>query len=170
MENCEYGIYGVLDDMPENLLYPQGLRAGARSAVHTGTASIIATVDADGPQEYGVEIVRCSSGFALDAQYGAARDRPGADKADRRHRAGHERQSADTGWDAYRRGDARLSERRDTGIWHVYRVDARKKRRDGRVGTGRVNTTERRGADENAYSMRDARQQYLDAYAAHVGG
>ena len=55
MENCEYGIYGVLDDMPENLLYPQGLRAGARSAVHTGTA----TVDADGPQEYGVEIVRC---------------------------------------------------------------------------------------------------------------
>ena len=59
MENCEYGIYGVLDDMPENLLYPQGLLAGARSAVHTGTASIIATVDADGPQEYGVEIVRC---------------------------------------------------------------------------------------------------------------
>lgn len=59
MENCEYGIYGVLDDMPENLLYPQGLRTGARSAVHTGTASIIATVDADGPQEYGVEIVRC---------------------------------------------------------------------------------------------------------------
>ena len=59
MENCEYGIYGVLDDMPENLLYPQGLRAGARSAVHTGTASIIATVDADGPQEYGVESVRC---------------------------------------------------------------------------------------------------------------
>lgn len=59
MENCEYGIYGVLDDMPENLLYPQGLRAGARSAVHTGTASIIATVDADGPQEYGVDIVRC---------------------------------------------------------------------------------------------------------------
>ena len=59
MENCEYGIYGVLDDMPENLLYPQGLRAGARSAVHMGTASIIATVDADGPQEYGVEIVRC---------------------------------------------------------------------------------------------------------------
>lgn len=37
----------------------QGLRAGARSAVHTGAASIIATVDADGPQEYGVEIVRC---------------------------------------------------------------------------------------------------------------
>ena len=59
MENCEYGIYGVLDDMPENLLYPQGLQAGARSAVHTGAASIIATVDADGPQEYGVEIVRC---------------------------------------------------------------------------------------------------------------
>ena len=59
MENCEYGIYGVLDDIPENLLYPQGLRAGARSAVHTGAASIIATVDADGPQEYGVEIVRC---------------------------------------------------------------------------------------------------------------
>lgn len=68
-------------------------------------------------------------------------------------------------------------------VTHVYLSDAtqgygmyiewmlEKKRRDGRVGTGRVNTTERReGADENAYSMRDARQQYLDAYAAHVGG
>ena len=137
MENCEYGIYGVLDDMPENLLYPQGLRAGARSAVHTGTASIIATVDADGPQEYGVEIVRC---FAQSEPSQKGMILRVTDERLLEKTGGHF-----TGWTDYRRGDARLSERRDTGIWHVYRVDARKKRRDGRVGTGRVNTTERQG-------------------------
>ena len=59
MENCEYGIYGVMRDPPENALYPDGLKVGSRSAVHTGAASILATVDGGGPQEYGVEIIRC---------------------------------------------------------------------------------------------------------------
>ena len=36
---------------------------GSRSAVHTGAASILSTVDENGPQEYGIEIVRC---FAQD--------------------------------------------------------------------------------------------------------
>ena len=59
LENCEYGIYGVMRDAPRSALYPEGLSVGSRSAVHTGAASIIATVEGDEPQEYGVEIVRC---------------------------------------------------------------------------------------------------------------
>ena len=46
-------------DAPRSALYPEGLSVGSRSAVHTGAASIIATVEGDEPQEYGVEIVRC---------------------------------------------------------------------------------------------------------------
>ena len=59
LENGEYGIYGVMERTPETLLYPDGLKAGSRSAVHTGAASILTTVDDSGPQEYSVEIVRC---------------------------------------------------------------------------------------------------------------
>ena len=61
--NGAYGIYGELDAAPEGALYPQGLPVGSRSAVHTGAASILSTVDENGPQEYGIEIVRC---FAQD--------------------------------------------------------------------------------------------------------
>ena len=61
--NGAYGIYGELDAAPEGARYPQGLPVGSRSAVHTGAASILSTVDGDGPQEYGIEIVRC---FAQD--------------------------------------------------------------------------------------------------------
>ena len=61
--NGAYGIYGTLDGMPEGLLYPQGLPVGSRSAVHTGAASILSTVDEEGPKEYAIEIVRC---FAQD--------------------------------------------------------------------------------------------------------
>ena len=57
--NGAYGIYGTLDGMPEGLLYPQGLPVGSRSAVHTGAASILSTVDEEGPKEYAIEIVRC---------------------------------------------------------------------------------------------------------------
>ncbi|MDO5298899.1 MAG: SpoIVB peptidase [Clostridia bacterium] len=59
VRNSVYGIYGQMDVTPDGLLYPQGLPVGSRSAVHTGAASIIATVDGEGPKEYGVEIVRC---------------------------------------------------------------------------------------------------------------
>lgn len=61
--NSAYGIYGKMEVTPESLLYPEGLPVGTRSAVHTGAATIIATVDGEGPKEYGVEIVRC---FAQD--------------------------------------------------------------------------------------------------------
>ena len=61
--NSAYGIYGKMEVTPETLLYPEGLPVGTRSAVHTGAATIIATVDGEGPKEYGVEIVRC---FAQD--------------------------------------------------------------------------------------------------------
>lgn len=56
--NSAFGIYGHMDIQPQNLLYPQGLPVGTRSAVHTGAATIIATVDEEGPQEYGIEIIR----------------------------------------------------------------------------------------------------------------
>ena len=57
--NSGYGIYGQMERTPETLLYPQGLPVGTRSDVHTGPATIIATVDGDGPREYAIEIVRC---------------------------------------------------------------------------------------------------------------
>ncbi|MBE5799009.1 MAG: SpoIVB peptidase [Clostridiales bacterium] len=58
--NSEYGIYGVMKKAPQDALYPQGLPVGERSQVHEGTAMIISTVDAHGPQAYDVEIVRCA--------------------------------------------------------------------------------------------------------------
>lgn len=61
--NGAFGIYGALEETPQDLIYPQGLPVGSRSAVHTGAASILSTVDGDGPQEYAIEIVRC---FAQD--------------------------------------------------------------------------------------------------------
>ena len=57
--NNGYGIYGQMERKPETLLYPQGLPVGMRGDVHTGPATIIATVDGDGPREYAIEIVRC---------------------------------------------------------------------------------------------------------------
>ncbi len=57
--NSPYGIYGCMDEQPGTLLYPQGLPVGTRSSVHPGAATVITTVDGEGPKEYGVEIVRC---------------------------------------------------------------------------------------------------------------
>ena len=57
--NSAYGIYGVMHTPVDDLLYPQGLPVGNRSEVHAGKAVIISTVDEQGPQEYGVEILRC---------------------------------------------------------------------------------------------------------------
>jgi len=45
--------------MPEQTLYPQGLAIATGSAVKTGPATIISTVDSEGPKEYDIEIVRC---------------------------------------------------------------------------------------------------------------
>ena len=59
VHNSTYGIYGVMEKQPQNLLYPQGLCVGDRRQVHEGAATIISTVDDDGPQAYDVEILRC---------------------------------------------------------------------------------------------------------------
>ncbi len=56
-KNNVYGIYGGLTTVPEHPLYPDGLPIGRRDAVHTGPASILCTVGAEGMKEYAVEIV-----------------------------------------------------------------------------------------------------------------
>ncbi len=50
--NNQFGIYGALDEPPEHPLYPDGLPIGRRDAVHTGPATILSTVGADGMGEY----------------------------------------------------------------------------------------------------------------------
>ena len=59
VRNCSRGIYGRMDDLPDALLYPEGLPMGTQSEVHPGAATIISTVDGEGPVEYAIEIVRC---------------------------------------------------------------------------------------------------------------
>ena len=57
--NRASGIYGRMDVLPQNSLYPQGLPMGMPRDVHEGPATIISTVDHEGPVEYTVEILRC---------------------------------------------------------------------------------------------------------------
>ena len=56
--NNVYGIYGGLTQAPQQPLYPDGLPIGRRDAVHTGPASILCTVGAEGMKEYAVEITQ----------------------------------------------------------------------------------------------------------------
>ncbi len=56
--NSILGIYGTLDEVPKNALYPDGLPIGLRDGVHTGAATILSSVDGGGVQEYKVEIVK----------------------------------------------------------------------------------------------------------------
>ena len=57
--NSVFGIYGVMDELPGNALYPDGLPAAGRNEVRTGPAQILATVDGGGMQAYDVEITKC---------------------------------------------------------------------------------------------------------------
>ena len=57
--NSMYGIYGTMHAPADDLLYPQGLPVGDRSQAHAGKATILSTVDEQGPAEYEVEILRC---------------------------------------------------------------------------------------------------------------
>ncbi len=57
-ENGVYGVYGMADAPIQNPLYPDGLPVGGQEDVHTGRASILATVDDRGVREYDVEITR----------------------------------------------------------------------------------------------------------------
>lgn len=52
------GIYGSMNEAPQQTLYPDGLPIGLRSGVHTGKASILSTVSGEGLKEYEVEITR----------------------------------------------------------------------------------------------------------------
>ena len=56
--NNVYGIYGTLNTAPEHPIYPDGLPIGRRDAVHTGPATILCTVDAEGMKEYAVQITQ----------------------------------------------------------------------------------------------------------------
>ncbi|MDD6051291.1 MAG: SpoIVB peptidase [Clostridiales bacterium] len=56
--NSILGIYGTMAAAQQNPLYPEGLPIGLRSGVHTGTASILSSVDGTGVHEYAVEITR----------------------------------------------------------------------------------------------------------------
>ena len=55
--NCVFGIYGGMTEPPSHPLYPDGLPIGRKDAVHTGPATILCTVGAEGMCEYDVEIV-----------------------------------------------------------------------------------------------------------------
>ncbi|MBQ7866607.1 MAG: SpoIVB peptidase [Clostridia bacterium] len=55
--NSIFGIYGSMNTPPAHPLYPDGLPIGRRDAVHTGPATILCTVGAEGMKEYDVEIV-----------------------------------------------------------------------------------------------------------------
>ncbi len=55
--NNIFGIYGEMSDPPAHPIYPDGLPIGRKDAVHTGPATILCTVGAEGMQEYTVEIV-----------------------------------------------------------------------------------------------------------------
>ncbi len=58
-DNSAYGIYGHMDARPGSAAMSKALPVGGRQEAHPGPATIIATVDAQGPKAYSIEIVRC---------------------------------------------------------------------------------------------------------------
>jgi len=56
--NTDYGIYGTLNQIPENPLYPSGVEIALRNEVHLGRAEILATVDDQGIRSYECQIIR----------------------------------------------------------------------------------------------------------------
>jgi stage IV sporulation protein B len=57
-KNCEYGIFGQAYQKINNSLYPEGLPVALQEEVHTGPAEILTTIDGNGVQSYGCEILR----------------------------------------------------------------------------------------------------------------
>ena len=57
--NSVCGVYGEIKLLPQTLLYPDGLPMAAFDEIKEGKAKIISTVDAEGPKEYDIEIIRC---------------------------------------------------------------------------------------------------------------
>ncbi len=60
--NGEKGIYGRMDGVVNNALYPDGLPVGGKGEVHTGAATILSTVDGSEMAEYSVEITQVNRG------------------------------------------------------------------------------------------------------------
>lgn len=56
--NCEYGLYGIMDSLPVNPLYPDGVRLAYPDEIHTGSAEILTTVDDKGVKAYSCEIIK----------------------------------------------------------------------------------------------------------------
>ncbi len=57
--NTVRGVYGTMTQLPQMLLYPDGLPTAAFDEVKEDKAKIISTVDGEGPKEYEIEIIRC---------------------------------------------------------------------------------------------------------------
>ncbi len=57
-DNTLYGVFGGMAGNVPGLLYPDGLPVAGRSSVKAGKATIISTVDKDGPKEYDCEILQ----------------------------------------------------------------------------------------------------------------
>ena len=58
--NSAYGIFGRADAAIESALYPQGLPVADRSQIHTGSATLLTTLEGGDVGEYTCEIVRLS--------------------------------------------------------------------------------------------------------------
>ena len=56
--NCEYGLYGEMDEIPVNPIYPNGVKLAYPDEVHTGKAEILSTVDDRGVCAYECEIIK----------------------------------------------------------------------------------------------------------------
>lgn len=57
-KNCELGLYGHLDEKPENPLYPKALEVAAADKVKPGAATILTVLDGDKVEEFAIEIER----------------------------------------------------------------------------------------------------------------
>ena len=56
--NCEYGLYGEMDEIPVNPIYPNGVKLAYPDEVHTGKAEILSTVDDRGVCAYECEVIK----------------------------------------------------------------------------------------------------------------
>ena len=66
--NTAAGVYGVLAKPQPNPLYPQGLPMAEPEELHTGKATILTTVDANGIREFDCEILRIHPQMTHDAR------------------------------------------------------------------------------------------------------
>jgi stage IV sporulation protein B len=56
--NTDYGIYGTMEELLINPIYPQGLPLAYPEEITTGHATILASIDESGVQEFDCEIIK----------------------------------------------------------------------------------------------------------------